>query len=116
MFSFFKNTAHVVELPAQTIPLTDIQEIDEAGILFLDVEGNSTNISYYEAYKGWCKSKNLKKSKPKYICDRIKGDVWKLVFYTNPQITFFTDPSNEELWIDILNQMTLQGFPSFDQN
>ena len=118
MFSFLrrKSTVNDVIFPPITIPLTNIQEVDEAGILYLDNEGNSTNIHYYDAYKGWCKSKSIKKSKPKYICDRTKAEGWKLIFYTNPQITFYSDPSEEELWIEILNKITLQGFPSFDRD
>ena len=68
----------------------------------------------YGYYFLWCKSKSIKSSKPKYICDRTKAEGWKLIFYTNPQITFYSDPSEEELWIEILNKITLQGFPSFD--
>jgi len=67
-----------------------------------------------EAYKGWCKSKAIKKSKPKYICDRIKSNGWKIIFHTNPKIVFYADPSQEELWINVLNSMNLQGYPSFD--
>ena len=116
MFSFLrrKSTVNDVIFPPITIPLTNIQEVDEAGILYLDNEGNSANIQYVDAYKGWCKSKSIKSSKPKYICDRTKAEGWKLIFYTNPQITFYSDPSEEELGIEILNKITLQGFSSFD--
>ena len=116
MFSFLrrKSTVNDVIFPPITIPLTNIQEVGESGILYLDNEGNSANIHYVDAYKGWCKSKNIKRSKPKYICDRTKAEGWKLIFYTNPQIIFYSDPSEEELWIEILNKITLQGFPSFD--
>ncbi len=116
MFSFLrrKNKVNDVIFPTIMIPLTNIQEVDKAGILYLDNEGNSANIHYFDAYKSWCKSKNIKRSKPKYICDRIKTEGWKLIFYTNPKITFYSDPSEEELWIEILDKITLQGFPSFD--
>ena len=116
MFSFLKRKSAVndVIFPPIMIPLTNIQEVDEAGILYLDNEGNSANIHYVDAYKGWCKSKSIKRSKPKYICDRTKAEGWKLIFYTNPKITFYSDPSEEELWIEVLNKITLQGFPSFD--
>ena len=116
MFSFLrrKSTVNDVIFPPITIPLTNIQEVDEAGILYLDHEGNSANIHYVDAYKGWCKGKSIKRSKPKYICDRTKAEGWKLIFYTNPKITFYSDPSEEKLWIEILNKITLQGFPSFD--
>lgn len=116
MFSFInqKSIDHTAELPPIELPLTNIQEIDEAGILYLDNEGNSANIHYVDAYKGWCKSKNIKKSKPEYICDRTKYDGWKLIFYTNPQISFYTDPSKEELWNDIINKISLQGYRIFD--
>jgi len=118
MFSLLrrKSTENDVIFPPITIPLNNIQEVDEAGILYLDNEGNSASIHYFDAYKGWCKSKSIKKSKPKYICDRTKAEGWKLIFYTNPQITFYSDPSEEKLWIEILNKITLQGFPSFDWN
>ena len=115
-FLFFKKKSTEIDatIPPISIPLTNIQEVDEAGILYLDNEGNSANIHYYDAYKGWCKSKNIKKSKPKYICDRTKSDGWKLIFYTNPRITFYADPSQEEFWIEVLNEIASQGFPSFD--
>ena len=118
MFSFLrrKSTVSDVIFPPITIPLTNIQEVDEAGIFYLDNEGNSANIHYVDAYKGWCKSKSIKRSKPKYICDRTKAEGWKLIFYTNPRIAFYSDPSEEELWIEILNKITLQGFPSFDRD
>jgi len=116
MFSFLrrKSTVNDVIFPPTAIPLTNIQKVDAAGILYLDNEGNSANIHYFDAYKSWCKSKSIKKSKPKYICDRTKAEGWKLIFYTNPQITFYSDPSEEELWTNILNKITSQGFPSFD--
>ena len=118
MFSFFrrKRTNYNVELSPIKLPLTNIQGVDEAGILYLDNEGNSADINFFDAYKGWCKSKNIKKSKPKYICDRTKSEEWKIIFYTNPQIVFYTDASEETLWIEILNKITLQGYPSFDVN
>ena len=80
MFSFLrrKSTVSDVIFPPITIPLTNIQEVDEAGIFYLDNEGNSANIHYVDAYKGWCKSKSIKRSKPKYICDRTKAEGWKL--------------------------------------
>lgn len=99
-----------------TLPLTNIQKVDEAGIFYLDNKGNLANIDYFNAYNGWCKSKRIQKSKPKYICDRTKSEGWKLVFHTNPQITFYSDSSEEELWIEILNKITLQGYPSFDMD
>jgi hypothetical protein len=101
--------------PPLELPLANIQEIDQAGILYVDLEGISANINYYEAYKSWCKSKSIKKSKPKYICDRTKSDGWrKMIFHTNPKITFVADPSQEELWFNILNSICLQGYRSFD--
>jgi len=109
-----KKTKHNVKSPSIALPLTNIQEVGDAGILYIDAEGKPANINYFDAYKCWCKSKNVKKSKPKYICDRTKSDGWKLIFYTNPQITFYADPSEEELWIEILNKITQHGYPSFD--
>lgn len=117
MFSFLRRSAkNDVILPPITIPLSNIQEVDEVGILYLDNNGIVSNIHYFDAYKCWCESKNIKKSKPKYICDRTKTEGWKLVFYTNPQITFYSSSDEEELWIEILNKITLQGFPSFDKD
>ena len=116
MFSFLrrKSTVNDMIFPPITIPLTNIQEVDEAGIRYLDNEGNSATIRYFDAYKGWCKHRSRKKAKPRYICDRTKAGGWKLIFYTNPQVTFYSNPSEEELWIELLNKITLQGFPSFD--
>ena len=116
MFSFLrrKSTDNDMIFPPIAIPLTNIQEVNEAGILYLDNEGNSANIHYSDAHKGWCKSKGIKKSKLKYICDRTKAKGWKLIFYTNPQISFYTDPSKEELWNDIINKISLQGYRIFD--
>lgn len=116
MFSFLKRKSveHTVELSPIKIPLTNIQEVDEAGIRYLDNEGNSTNIYYFDAYKSWYKTKSIKKSKTKYICDRTKSEGWKLIFYTNPQITFYADPSKEELWIEVISKITSQGYQTFD--
>ena len=54
MFSFLrrKSTVNDVIFPPITIPLTNIQEVDEAGIFYLDNEGYSANIHYVDAYKG----------------------------------------------------------------
>ena len=116
MFSFFRKklVSEIEQQPPLELPLSNIQKIDQAGILYVDNEGTSTNINYYEAYKSWCKSKSVKKSKPKYICDRTKSDGWKITFHTNPKITFHADPSQEELWISVLNSIHLQGYSSFD--
>jgi len=116
MCLFFKrkSTEHNCNLPSATLPLTNIQEVDAAGIFYIDNDGNSVNILYFDAYRSWCKSKGIKKSKPKYICDQTKSEEWNLIFYTNPRITFYANPSEKELWIEILNKITLQGYPSFD--
>lgn len=116
MLAFFRKKL-VTDLEQQQpleIPLMNIQKIDQAGILYIDSEGTSANIGYFEAYKGWCKSKSIRKTKPKYICDRTKSDVWKIIFHTNPQITFYADASQEELWVNVLNSICLQGYSSFD--
>jgi len=110
MFKIFKKRK-IQQFPSLEIPLTNIKKIDEAGILYDDNEGISSNIHYFDAYKGWCKSKNIKISKPKYICDRTG---WKLIFYTNPEITFYADSSKEELLIEIINKITFQGFRAFN--
>ena len=102
------------QLPPLELPLTNIQEINRAGILYIDNNGTSVNIDYLEAYKGWCKSKSVKKSKLKYICDRTKSDGWKIVFHINPKITFNADPIQEELWRFVLNNIHWQGYASFD--
>ena len=116
MFAFFrkKPEAENIQLPPLEPPLINIKKIDQAGILYVDNEGTSANISYYDAYKSWCKSKFIKKSKPKYICDRTKSDGWKIVFHTNPKITFYADPSQEDLWISVLNSIYSQGYCSFE--
>ena len=116
MFSIFrrKSTDNNTEFPLITLPLTNIQEVDDIGILYLDNEGNSTNLHYFDAYKGWCKSKNIKKPKLKYICDRTKYEGWKLIFYTDPKIIFYADPSEEDLWMETINKITLQGHQTFD--
>ena len=116
MVSFFRRTAKesIVNFRPMKIPLTNIQKVDEAGILYIDEDGNSTNMNYYDAYKSWCKSKCVKKSKPKYICDRTKSDGWQLIFYISPKIVFYADQNQEELWIEIINKIRLQGFAAFD--
>ena len=116
MFAFFrKNPASEIEQqPPLELPLTNIQEIDQAGILYVDNNETSSNINYFDAYKGWCKSKSTKKSKQKYICDRTKSDGWKIIFHTKPKITFHADPNQEELWVGVLNSIYLQGYSSFD--
>jgi len=75
-------------LPPMSLPLDKIQKVDEAGILFLDNEGNPYSIDYTDAYTGWNKKKCIRKSKAKYICDRTKSEEWTLTFYTNPQSHF----------------------------
>ena len=112
MFSLFKK--NVPELSPIEVPLTNIQKIDEAGILFFDSEENSSNIGYFEAYKYWCKHKGIRKAGLKYICDRTTQNGRKLVFYTNPKITFYAEPEQEDLWINTLNKIVLQGFATFD--
>ena len=116
MFAFFrkKPEAENIQLPPLELPLINIKKIDQAGLLYGDLEGVSANINYCEAYKSWCKSKSIKKSKPKYICDRTKSDGWKIVFHTNPKITFYADPSQEDLWISVLNSIYSQGYCFFD--
>jgi len=115
MFAFFrKKLVSEIEQPSLELPLSNIQKIDQAGIEYVDHEGTSANINCYEAYKGWCKSKSVKKSKPKYICDRTKSNGWKIIFHTNPKITFYSDPSQEELRMNVLNSIRLQGYSSFD--
>ncbi len=118
MYVFFrkKPVTKIEQQQPLEIPLANIQKIDQAGILYIDNEGTSANINYFEAYKGWCKSKSIKKSKPKYICDRTKAEGWKIIFYINPHITFHADASQEELWISVLNNIHLQGYSSFDFN
>ena len=116
MLAFFrkKPASEIEQQPPLELPLANIQKIDQAGILYVDNEGTFTNINYYKAYKSWCKSKSVKKSKPKYICDRTKSNGWKIIFHTNPKITFHAAPSQEELWISVLNSIHLQGYSSFD--
>ncbi len=116
MFSFFKRKSeeHNEEILPITLPLANIQKIDDTEILYHDNEGNPANIHYFDAYKGWCKSKGIKKSKPKYICDRTKSEVRRLIFYTNPQITFYAELCEEELWFETLNKIAFQGYRSFD--
>ena len=117
MFSLFRkrNVVAAEEHIILELPLENIKKIDESGILYIDNEGNSNIINYSEAYKGWCKSKNIRKTKLKYIGDRMKSEgKWKLIFYTNPQIIFLADVTQVEFRIDILNKLTKQGFPTFD--
>ena len=102
------------KLPPRRLPLTNIEEIDESGILYVDNEESPVHIQYSDAYKGWCKSKNIKKSDTKYICDRTKNEERRLVFHINPQIIFYTDISNEELWFDTIHKINLQGYAAFD--
>jgi len=117
MFAFFrKKASSEIEQPPLELSLDNIQKIDQAGILYVDNEGTSANIHYFEAYKSWCKSKSVKKSKTKYICDRTKSDGWKIIFHTNPKITFYAVPSQEKLWISVLNSIHLQGYSSFDSD
>ena len=117
MFNCFKRKINVdpEQIPQIELPLENIREIDQAGILYIDIDGNSANILYHDAYKGWCKSKSIKKSEDKYICDRIKTEGRrKLIFYTNPNITFNADVNQEDLWFRVLNRIRLQGYYSFD--
>ena len=69
-------------------------------------------------YKGWCKSKKIQNSKPKYICDRMRTfDRYRnMIFYTRPQIIFFATPAQEEMWFDIIQRIHAQGFKTFDMD
>ncbi len=98
------------------ISLDCIKKVDAAGILYLDDKGDLVNISYHEAYKTWCKSKNIKRSKPKYICDRTYtyDRQRKMIFYICPQIVFLANPAQEEMWFDIIRKISEQGFRTFD--
>ena len=100
-------------LPSITLPLKSICTIDASGILYKDCGGNCAVIAYLDAYKGWCKSKAVRRSKPKYVCDRAKSQK-KIFFYTEHKIAFFAEEGEEALWIDILNRIQLQGYSSFD--
>ena len=120
MFGFLKRRKdpELVSLKPQILPLSAIIGIDDAGILYRDEQGTTWNISYFEAYKGWCKSKNVKRSKPKYICDRRRSD-GTFIFYTDPQvkypqIIFRADKGQEALWYEIKNRIFQCGFASFD--
>ena len=116
MFNIFKKKRETdsKQFPPIELPLSNIKEIDEAGILYINLEGDSESINYYDAYKGWCNSHSVKKTKTKYVCDRAKSNGWKIVFHTNPKITFYADESQEDLWISVLNSIQLQGYSSFD--
>ena len=53
MFSFFRKklVSEIEQQPPLELPLSNIQKIDQAGILYVDNEGTSTNINYYETSK-----------------------------------------------------------------
>ena len=120
MFRFFRKRKNIScdEVALTAISLDHIKRIDAAGILYLDDKGNSANISYHEAYKTWCKSKKIKRSKPKYICDRTStyDRQRKMIFYTCPQLVFIANPAQEEMWFDIIRKIREKGFETFDIN
>jgi len=118
MFSLFKRKELLTlsKLPPVKIPLTNIKEINQEGIRYIDNEGALANIKYGNAYKGWCRSKGIRKSTPKYICDRTrtKTNERQLIFYTNPHVIFYVECINEKRWIDNLNKIVLYGYATFD--
>ena len=104
MLSFFRRKrAEIIT----AVPLTNIQCINESGIHYLDNEGNPAMIRYSDAWKGWLKNKDTGTPKPKYICDRTKSEGWKLIFYTHSIIEFYSNPSEEDLWIEICSRITV---------
>lgn len=119
-YSFIRGSSYVLE-PSECnepiiVPLSNIVEIDEAGILYIDNNGNSENIAYYDACKGWRKHMCSKSSKPAYVCNREKTDTWHLTFYTDPIIVFYTDSNDQEQWTNTINRIYKQRYSTFDMN
>ena len=114
MLHFFKKQkAQGVSLPPVTLPLKSVYEIDAVGVHYKDGKGGCAVIAFSDAYKGWCKSKAVRRAKPKYVCDRAKSQR-KIFFYPEQETVFLAEESEESLWIDILNRIQLQGYSSFD--
>lgn len=109
-----KSKADLQELPPIHLGVSAITTVDEAGVLYLNSCGEHENLGWYDAYKGWCKSKGVKRSKPRYVCDRTRAEGGQIIFYTNPKIIFTAADGEEQLWAEILNKITSLGFASFD--
>lgn len=108
---YFSNNSEEKSAQKIEVPLTNIQQIDEAGILFIDSDGCSMNIPYYESYKSWCREAAIRKSKSKYICDIKESDEGnKIIFYYNPQIIFHVNSDEKELLICFEEQIINNGF------
>ncbi len=114
MFVLFKKRSLSWKHPPQKLPLTNIKEINRKRVLYTDSEGHEAVILCKDAHKRWRRHKKIRISAAKYVCDRTRTDDWKLIFYTDPQITFYIDPVDEQRWIDILNRLTQCGCPAFD--
>ena len=114
MLHFFKKQkTQGVSLPPVTLPLKSVYEIDAVGVHYKEGDGKCTAIAFSDAYKGWCKSKAVRRAKPKYVCDRAKSQK-RIVFYTEQETVFLADEGEEDLWVDLLNRIQLQGYSSFD--
>ncbi len=116
MFSLFRKMKDnsIIELVPQEVALINIKSIDKEEILYNDNNGQLMKINFKEAYKGWCKNKNSKKSRVKYVCDRTKSDGWKMIFYTKPKVTFLASAEDETLWRETINQIKHCGYATFD--
>ena len=104
----------VQEMPILEYPLSSICKIDSVGIHYFDALGNQSIIEYHKAHKAWCRHKNIRNSKPKYICDRTRAAGVKLIFHTQPPIAFHTTLEQETLWTEIINTISRYHYFTFD--
>lgn len=100
-----------------TIPINSIVNITQNEITCLDSQGHLIKIDISDAYKQWCKTHHIKKSKQKFVCDRTNIDGQRMmIFYTNPRILIVSKKEQENLWFEAINKMSSYGYFSFDKD
>lgn len=100
--------------PEITVPLGNIRNISAKGVTYQTESGEGAFIPFRDAIRGWCKSKNTRRGKVRYVCDMTKMDGFKLIFHTAPKVTFTADNSQAEKWFDVISHIRLFGYAVFD--
>lgn len=99
------------------LPLSCVIAVEPDGLLYRTEDGHEARIPFEDAYQGWCRTKQLKPRKPKYVCDRArKGKCRLLTFYLEEAVSFCADEADEQRWIEVLNEMQRHGWASMDMD
>lgn len=100
--------------PMVHVPLDKIQFVCRGGIRYTDQQGRVGMLRFADAYKGWCRRRKIRSSKPRYVCDRTRAEERQMIFYTVPQVIFHGDRSQEVQWAEVLAQIRKQGYAAWD--